>query len=65
MDSSTANIELLARFYDKYPEYANKTFLSVKVCRVKITRHLVNPKDILRDALDRRMSSDRNPKSTR
>ncbi|KAI0751224.1 aldo/keto reductase [Daedaleopsis nitida] len=24
------NLELLARFYDKYPEYADKTFLSVK-----------------------------------
>jgi len=30
MDGSTANIELLARFYEKYPEYATKTFLSVK-----------------------------------
>jgi len=30
MDESTANIDLLARFYDKYPDYANKTFLSVK-----------------------------------
>ena len=28
---TTGNLELLARFYDKYPEYANKTFLSVKV----------------------------------
>jgi len=27
---STANIELLARFFDKYPEYADRTFLSVK-----------------------------------
>ncbi|KAH9921539.1 aldo/keto reductase [Epithele typhae] len=25
------NLELLARFYDKYPEYADRTFLSVKV----------------------------------
>jgi hypothetical protein len=30
---STANLELLARFFEKYPEYADKTFLSVKVCR--------------------------------
>ncbi|KIJ26326.1 hypothetical protein M422DRAFT_272616 [Sphaerobolus stellatus SS14] len=27
---STANLELLARFYKKYPEYADKTVLSVK-----------------------------------
>ena len=28
---STGNLELLARFYDKYPDYVDKTFLSVKV----------------------------------
>jgi len=27
---STTNLELLARFFDKYPDYADKTFLSVK-----------------------------------
>ncbi|TFK54998.1 aldo/keto reductase [Heliocybe sulcata] len=27
---STANLEMLARFFAKYPEYADKTFLSVK-----------------------------------
>ncbi|TEB33784.1 aldo/keto reductase [Coprinellus micaceus] len=26
----TANLEMLARFYEKYPEYVDKTFLSVK-----------------------------------
>ncbi|RPD59578.1 aldo/keto reductase [Lentinus tigrinus ALCF2SS1-6] len=26
----TGNLELLSRFYEKYPEYADKTFLSVK-----------------------------------
>ena len=25
-----ANLELLARFYEKYPEFTDKTFLSVK-----------------------------------
>ncbi|KAI0753708.1 aldo/keto reductase [Fomes fomentarius] len=29
-DFSTANLELLSRFYAKYPEYADRTFLSVK-----------------------------------
>ncbi|TBU65692.1 aldo/keto reductase [Dichomitus squalens] len=29
-DQSPANLELLARFYQKYPDYADKTFLSVK-----------------------------------
>ncbi|KAJ2975363.1 hypothetical protein NUW54_g11743 [Trametes sanguinea] len=29
-NASTANLELLARFYEKYPEYAERTFLSVK-----------------------------------
>ena len=28
---TTGNLELLARFYDKYPQYVDKTFLSVKV----------------------------------
>ncbi|KAI9460517.1 NADP-dependent oxidoreductase domain-containing protein, partial [Lactarius psammicola] len=27
---STTNLELLARFFDKYPDYADRTFLSVK-----------------------------------
>ena len=27
---STANLDLLARFFDKYPGYADRTFLSVK-----------------------------------
>ena len=30
-DAGTANLELLARFYAKYPEYVDRTFLSVKV----------------------------------
>ena len=28
---STTNLEMIARFFEKYPEYAEKTFLSVKV----------------------------------
>lgn len=30
-DLGTANLELLSRFFEKYPEYTDKTFLSVKV----------------------------------
>jgi len=30
MDMKTGNLEMLSRFYAKYPEYADKTFLSVK-----------------------------------
>ena len=30
-DLGTGNLELLARFFDKYPSYADKVFLSVKV----------------------------------
>ena len=29
-DMSTGNLELVARFFEKYPEYADRTFLSVK-----------------------------------
>jgi hypothetical protein len=29
--NGTANLELLNRFFAKYPEYAERTFLSVKV----------------------------------
>ena len=29
-DFSAANLDLLASFFEKYPEYADKTFLSVK-----------------------------------
>ena len=28
---SVGNLELLARFYEKYPDYVDKTFLAVKV----------------------------------
>ncbi|KAF9056835.1 aldo/keto reductase [Rhodocollybia butyracea] len=30
MDRGTANLQLLSRFYSKYPEYADKTYVSVK-----------------------------------
>lgn len=39
---SPANLELLSRFYQKYPEYADKTFLSVKVCPKSSPRSDVN-----------------------
>jgi hypothetical protein len=28
---ATTNLEIIARFFEKYPDYADKTFLSVKV----------------------------------
>ena len=33
-DLGTANLELVARFFEKYPDYADKTFLSVKVSKL-------------------------------
>lgn len=30
LDPPSANLELLARFFEKYPQYADKAFLSVK-----------------------------------
>ncbi|KAI0666495.1 aldo/keto reductase, partial [Trametes maxima] len=36
---SLGNLELLARFFDRYPDYADKTFLSVKVSRPRVTRN--------------------------
>ena len=30
-DHGPGNLELLSRFYEKYPGYAERTFLSVKV----------------------------------
>ena len=30
-DMGTGNLEMLSRFFEKYPEYADRTFLSVKV----------------------------------
>ena len=29
-EAATTNLQLLSRFFQKYPEYAEKTFLSVK-----------------------------------
>jgi hypothetical protein len=29
-DFGTGNLKLLSRFFEKYPDYADKTFLSVK-----------------------------------
>ena len=28
---STTNLEMIARFFEKYPEYVDRTFLSIKV----------------------------------
>ena len=30
-DLGTGNLEMLSRFYEKYPDYADRTFLMVKV----------------------------------
>jgi hypothetical protein len=30
-DRGTGNLEMLSRFFEKYPEYADRAFLSVKV----------------------------------
>jgi hypothetical protein len=28
---ATTNLEMIARFFEKYPDYVDKTFLSIKV----------------------------------
>lgn len=33
LDHGPANLDLLAAFFEKYPDYADKTFLSVKVTK--------------------------------
>jgi len=38
----TANLELVARFFEKYPEYAQKAFLSVKVGHFQSIGILIN-----------------------
>ena len=50
LDHGTGNLELLARFFDKHPGYADKVFLSVKVrfCRLPHV-HLILT-DIIREA---------------
>lgn len=30
-NASPANLEMIARFFEKYPEYVDRTFLSIKV----------------------------------
>jgi len=41
MDWGTANLEMLSRFYAKYPEYAERTFLSVKG-GIDVAKHAPN-----------------------
>lgn len=37
-EQGTRNVEMLGRFFAKYPQYADKTFLSVKVPSLSILR---------------------------
>ena len=49
---STANLDLLARFFDKYPEYADRTFLSVKGGMVPAQLSPDGSKENLRRSVD-------------
>ncbi|KAJ7171673.1 aldo/keto reductase [Mycena crocata] len=46
-DLGTANLEMLSRFFAKYPEYADKTFLSVKVRPESIRNSVDNIQRVL------------------
>ncbi|KAH0830112.1 NADP-dependent oxidoreductase domain-containing protein [Lanmaoa asiatica] len=41
-NASPANLEMIARFFEKYPEYADRTFLSIKV------KNLSRPENLTR-----------------
>ena len=49
---STANLDLLARFFEKYPDYADRTFLSVKGGFVPGRRQADGSKENLRRSVD-------------
>ncbi|PCH38101.1 aldo/keto reductase [Wolfiporia cocos MD-104 SS10] len=49
---STANLELLARFYEKYPDYADKTFISVKGGNKPGTFHVDSSPENIRRSVD-------------
>jgi pyridoxine 4-dehydrogenase len=51
-DLSTGNLELLARFFDKYPECAERTFLSVKGGLVPGQMAVDGSKENLRRSVD-------------
>ncbi len=51
-DLSTGNLELLARFFEKYPEYAERTFLSVKGGLVPGQMAVDGSKENLRRSVD-------------
>ncbi|KAF8467029.1 NADP-dependent oxidoreductase domain-containing protein [Russula ochroleuca] len=49
---TTANLELLARFFEKYPDYADRTFLSVKGGFVPGRRQADGSRENLRRSVD-------------
>ncbi|KDQ60704.1 hypothetical protein JAAARDRAFT_31679 [Jaapia argillacea MUCL 33604] len=50
---STANLELLSRFFEKYPDYAERTFLSVKGGLRPGTMNIDSSLENLRGSVDR------------
>ncbi|KAF7367470.1 Aldo/keto reductase [Mycena sanguinolenta] len=52
MDMQTGNLEMLARFFEKHPGYAEKTFLSVKGGINREVRGPDNSEDKLRASVD-------------
>ncbi|KAJ7233756.1 aldo/keto reductase [Mycena rebaudengoi] len=52
MDHGPLNLELLSRFYAKYPEYADKTFLSVKGALIRKVLAPDSSAENLRESVD-------------
>ena len=46
-DLGTANLEMLSRFFEKYPDYVDKTFLVVKVSNIELSSRAKNSSHLI------------------